>query len=259
MKKILVTGSNGQLGMSIQKICNEFAGLNFTFTTSKSLDITDIDQIQTLFKTKEFDYCINCAAYTNVEQAEKTPQKAFEVNVKGVKNLAEICLKKEVILIHISTDYIFDGKKETPYTVDDIPNPINEYGKSKLKGEQYIQDILKNFFIIRTSWLYSKEFGHNFYKTIIKKAKTQEALYITDDQKGCPTNTDNLAYFILNIIKFKSQDFGIHHFTDNEPMTWYDFAKKILNENQLLDNVKLEKAKNYRTFAARPKNSVLGI
>lgn len=257
MKKILVTGSSGQLGMSIKKIHKEFSNLEFTFTSSSDLDITEQKRVDNFFSLHHFDYCINCAAYTNVEQAEKTPEIAFKVNAQGVNYLTEACKNKNVILIHISTDYVFDGEKSEPYTIYDIPNPINEYGKSKLKGEQYIQEILSNSFIIRTSWLYSKEYGKNFYKTILEKAKTGQELYITDEQKGCPTNTNNLARFILDLIKSDCQTFGIYHFTDNEPMSWYDFAKKILKENELLDKVKLEKAQNYRTFAARPINSAL--
>ncbi|NAS31622.1 dTDP-4-dehydrorhamnose reductase [Flavobacteriaceae bacterium R38] len=257
MKSVLVTGSNGQLGKSIQKVYKKSAKFDFTFTTSKELDITNPELIQDFFKNSNFDYCINCAAYTNVEQAEKEPEKAFEVNAEGVRNLANVCKEKNIILIHISTDYVFDGEQIEPYAVNDVPNPINEYGKSKLKGEEYIQEILTAFFIIRTSWLYNKEFGKNFYKTIIEKAETEEVLYITDVQKGCPTNTENLALFILKLIVSNDTNFGIFHFTDHEVMTWYDFAKRILIENKMINKVKLEKVKNYRTFAARPKNSTL--
>ena len=257
MKKILVTGSDGQLGMSIQKMGKAYPEIDFYFTSSETLDITQKDQIEFFFEKNEIDYCINCAAYTNVEQAEKAPEKASAVNAIGVKKIAEVCKSYNTVLIHISTDYVFDGQSSVPYSINDIPNPINEYGKSKLKGEQYIQEILSNYFIIRTSWLYNKEYGKNFYRTILEKAQKGEELRITTGQTGCPTNTNNLAEFILNLIESKNRNFGIHHFTDKEAMTWYDFAKQILLENKLLDKTKLVKVKNYRTFAARPKNSVL--
>ncbi len=255
MKKILVTGSTGQLGMCIQKIRKDFSQIQFTFTTSKELDITNNALINKYFESNKFDYCINCAAYTNVDQAERKPEKAFAVNVEGVKNIAEACRDNNTNLIHISTDYVFDGKKQTPYTTNDIPNPINEYGRSKLKGELYIQEILKTYFIIRTSWLYS-EFGNNFYKTILEKSKTEKVLYITDEQIGSPTNANNLAQFIMKFIKSNNSFYGVYHFTDGEAMTWFDFAKKIVKENKL--NMEVI-AKNYATFAKRPKNSVLSL
>ncbi|MGB3144343.1 MAG: dTDP-4-dehydrorhamnose reductase [Maribacter sp.] len=256
MKRILVTGANGQLGQCLQKISSTYSELEFSFFNSKQLDITKANTVTTIFALKDFDYCINCAAYTNVEQAESTPEIAYMINASGVKNLALSCQDKNVVLIHISTDYVFDGEKNEPYTVEDIPNPINEYGKSKLLGENHIQEILHKFFIIRTSWLYS-EFGDNFYKTILKKAQKGESIFVTDNQIGSPTNANNLASYILNFISKKPYNYGIRHYTDRESMTWYEFAKKILSENNLVDKAKLVKDKNYRTFAKRPKNSVL--
>jgi dTDP-4-dehydrorhamnose reductase len=257
MRRILVTGANGQVGKCIQKIADNYSQFKFFFCGSKELDITNPQSIAKAFED-HFDYCINCAAYTNVEQAEKTPEPAFEINAEGTRNLVKACLKHETILIHISTDYVFDGKKESPYTTSDTTNPINEYGKSKLKGELYIQDILKRYFIVRTSWLYS-EFGNNFYKTILKKAKSGEDLEITDAQKGSPTNANNLASYIMELIAAQSDSYGIHHFTDGKAMSWYDFALDILREVGLEKEVKLDRAKNYRTFAARPAYSVLKI
>ncbi len=258
MIKVLVTGSEGQLGKSLQKISKEYSTAVFSFKDSKTLDITDLSAVNREMKIGGFHFCINCAAYTNVEQAEKTPDKAFEVNAEGARNIALACKENDVVLSHISTDYVFDGEKESPYTVDDIPNPINQYGKSKLRGEKDIQKVLKNYFIIRTSWLYS-EFGNNFYRTILEKAKFQDVLYITDQELGCPTDANNLAKHILELIASNSKNYGIHHYTDGIAMTWYEFAKKILLENGLEGKVHLEKAKNYRTFAQRPKNSVLDV
>lgn len=256
-RKVLVTGSNGQLGKTIHELFSKNKDkLEFTFLSKEELDITEEKNSRAFFKNNKFDYCINCAAYTNVEQAEKTPQIAHKVNAEAVKLLAKACNETSTTLIHISTDYVFDGKKTEPYTIKDIPNPINEYGKSKLLGEKYIQDILDKYFIVRTSWLYSKKYGNNFYRTILKKAKEGKKLYITDSQKGCPTNTENLSNYILNLIKGESKNYGIKHFCDEKAMTWYDFAEQILNEH-LYNNIKLVKVKNYRTFARRPKNSVL--
>ncbi|WP_298485363.1 dTDP-4-dehydrorhamnose reductase [uncultured Maribacter sp.] len=257
MKRILVTGANGQLGKSIQEVINNYPDYIFDFKTSKELDITNSNQVRDVFSSNKYNYCINCAAYTNVEQAEKKPDIAYLVNAKAVKNLAKTCAEYNTILLHISTDYVFDGEKKEPYTVDDIPNPINEYGKSKLEGEKYIQKILKEYFIIRTSWLYSKKNGKNFYKTILEKAKKGEDLNITDSQIGCPTDTNNLTNYIISLIIRNNQKFGIKHFTDNQVLTWYDFAKKILIDNNLEDRVSLKKVKNYCTFAKRPINSVL--
>ncbi|MFD1615862.1 dTDP-4-dehydrorhamnose reductase [Gelatiniphilus marinus] len=258
-KQVLVTGANGQLGKTINELfAKNEDKLEFTFISKAGLDITKASDLKLFFKNNNFDYCINCAAYTNVEQAEKTPEIAYKVNAEGVKYLAEACKETDTVLIHISTDYVFDGEKTEPYTTEDKPNPINEYGKSKLLGEQHVQDILERYFIIRTSWLYSKKHGHNFYKTILKKAKLGEDLYITDTQKGCPTNTENLAKYILRLIVSKSKDYGMKHFCDEKAMTWYDFANNILKEH-LYEHIKLVKAKNYRTFAQRPKQTILKI
>ncbi len=255
---ILVTGASGQLGKTIEELYSKNEdNLEFTFVSKENLDITKEGELFLYFKANKFDYCINCAAYTNVEQAEKTPEIAYNVNAEGVKYLAKACKETQTILIHISTDYVFDGEKSEPYLVSDIPNPINEYGKSKLLGEQYIQNTLRSHFIIRTSWLYSKKYGKNFYKSIIEKAHRGEDLFVTNEQIGCPTDAVNLAQFIYQIIINKNKNFEIYHFCDEKTMTWYDFAKEILIDNGLLVDIKLVKSNNYRTFAKRPKNSVL--
>jgi dTDP-4-dehydrorhamnose reductase len=257
MKRVLVTGSNGQLGLSIQDITSDYPDLEFIFKDRSKLDIAKKNQVKKVFDSGKFDYCINCAAYTNVEQAERTPEVAYKVNAEGVKNIAHACKEYHVILIHISTDYVFDGEKGTPYTIEDLPNPINVYGNSKWEGEKYIQEILNHYFIVRTSWLYHKKHGKNFYKTIVEKAKKGEIIKVTDGQVGCPTNAANLAQFILDIISHKESSFGIYHCTDEEAMTWHDFAKKIVEENSLLGHSKLVRDNNYRSFAQRPKKSIL--
>ena len=256
MTKILVTGAGGQLGKSIYEIRNEYPEISMEFKTANELDITDIKALNSAFKNNEFEYCINCAAYTDVEQAEKSSEPAYAVNAEGVKNLAFYCAQHNCVLIHISTDYVFDGESEIGYWPTDKPNPINEYGKSKLLGEQHIQNLLDQYFIIRTSWLYS-QFGQNFYTKIVEKAKSEDIIYVTDSQRGCPTKAAHLAQYILEIITDKKKNFGIHHFTDGEAMTWYDFAKRIVSELKLETKVVVDKTKNYPSYAARPRNSVL--
>ncbi|MCH7524246.1 MAG: dTDP-4-dehydrorhamnose reductase, partial [Bacteroidetes bacterium] len=207
--------------------------------------------------TNNFDYCINCAAFTNVEQAEKTPEIAFKINAKAVKHLAQICKVTNTILIHISTDYVFDGSKNEPYTELDIPNPINEYGKSKLLGEQYIQQILNNYFIIRTSWLYSKDFGHNFYRTITKKIKDKQKLKITTSQTGTPTNCTALSKFILFLIETHQKDFGVYHFSALGKATWYDFAIEISKQYKQASILPVTSLQVIESKVNRPQYSVL--
>lgn len=255
---ILVTGANGQLGLTIKELfANNDLGLDFTFVNKQQLDITNQDQVKTFFNKQQFDYCINCAAYTNVEQAEKTPEIAYKVNAEGVKNLALACKKSNTTLIHISTDYVFDGEKKEPYTTTDEPNPINEYGKSKLLGEQYVQALLEKYVIVRTSWLYSKKHGNNFYKVILEKAKNGEELHITDAQIGCPTDTERVAKYFVDSIVNKSLTSGIKHISDDKVMTWFEFAEQIVSENHLKNKTTLVKGSNYVTFAKRPIYSVL--
>ena len=256
MTRVLVTGASGQLGQSIQKLAKDYSQLTFHFTDRKTLDITNKETINIFFSNNQFDYCINCAAYTNVEQAEQDSKKAFAVNAEGVKNLALTCARHKCALIHISTDYVFDGKKENGYLPSDIPNPINEYGRSKLRGEQFLQEILEAYFIVRSSWLYS-ESGENFYTKILEKAKREKEIYVTDAQRGCPTHASNLARYLIDLISENKRNYGIYHFTDRAPMTWYEFALKIVNDNELKAEVKPATDDNYPTLADRPKNSVL--
>ncbi|QKX04710.1 dTDP-4-dehydrorhamnose reductase [Aquimarina sp. TRL1] len=255
-KTILVTGASGQLGNCIRLISDKYK-FNFLFKNSKELDITNKEKVVNFFEEHPIDFVINCAAYTNVEQAEKEPEKAFLINAEGTRNIAESCKKNKIVLIHISTDYVFGGKGTRPYLENDIPNPINEYGKSKLKGEEYIRELMDTYFIIRTSWLYS-QFGHNFFKTILKKSETEKKLTITTGEIGTPTNANDLANFILAIIKENRKEFGIYHYSNQGQASWYDFAKEIIKVSGKLDNIVLIKTDNYPTFAKRPKYSVLG-
>lgn len=255
--RILVTGANGQLGKTIKDLFSKDLNLNITFASKSNLDITNEAEVESFFNKQKFDYCINCAAYTNVEEAESNSEEAFKVNAKAVKNLAEKCKTNDVILIHISTDYVFDGEKQSPYTEEDKPNPINEYGKSKLAGERYIQEIKPNYFIIRASWLYSR-YGNNFLKSIIGKIQNQELLNITTSQKGTPTSCDDLTEFIFKLIKSKNSNFGIYHFSAKGETTWYDYAIQICKHFRDYDCNKIEPVEIYNAKARRPKYSVLG-
>ncbi|TYP76879.1 dTDP-4-dehydrorhamnose reductase [Aquimarina intermedia] len=255
-KKILVTGANGQLGQCIYDIRSKFETYELIFASSKELDITNDESLNSFFSNKRFEYIVNCAAYTNVDQAETEPDKAFLINAEGVKKLAMLCKAQNSKLIHISTDYVFDGTKGHPYTETDVPNPINVYGKSKLIGEQYIQEALTDFFIVRTSWLYSQH-GKNFYKTILDKSKTVKELTITTAETGTPTNANDLADFILYLIVKDVMEYGVYHFSNLGEATWFDFAKEILKKNNQLGLITLKSTDNYPTFAKRPAYSVL--
>jgi dTDP-4-dehydrorhamnose reductase len=256
IKTVLVTGASGQLGKCFQKLAVREEGIDWLFMDSSELDITSNRDLNNFFNRKGIDYCINCAAYTNVEKAESDQEKAFEINAEAVRNLAEICKKNHTTLIHFSTDYVFDGTAKAPYSETDHTNPINVYGASKLKGENYIKDVLTNYFIFRTSWLYS-EFGHNFFNTILKKVEEKATLNITTAQIGTPTNANHLAQLVLMLIKEKSTNFGLYHFSNSGETTWYGFANEILKVSENLNNVQLNKDNSYKTIAERPTYSVL--
>ena len=256
MKKILVTGANGQLGRCIKDVVADFPELEFIFVSKEELDIENANLLKDFFRKNSFSHCIHTAAYTNVEKAESEPENAFRINAEAVKNLAGICNENDVVLLHISTDYVFDGKKRSPYLETDITNPINVYGASKLKGEEYIQQICDKYFIFRTSWLYS-QYGHNFLKTILKYAEENKQLTITTEQTGTPTNANDLAKALLQVIVQDSADYGVYHYSNSGQTTWYGFAEEILRQTEKLKEAKLAKTNHYRTFAARPAYSVL--
>lgn len=256
MKTVLVTGASGQLGKCLQDLAGKEDNIDWLFMDSSTIDITSTQDISDCFNSKSIDYCINCAAYTNVEKAEQEQDKAFLINAEAVKNLAKICKANDVVLIHISTDYVFNGKVHTPYQENDPTDPINIYGASKLKGEEHIQEIMKNYFIIRTSWLYS-QYGHNFFKTILKKADEGAVLNITTAQEGTPTNANHLAAFILQLVTKNNSAYGLYHFSNEGQTTWYGFAKEILRISGNLSEVELNKDNSYKTIAQRPAYSVL--
>lgn len=255
-KKILITGSGGQLGKCLKKTSEKYPEVQFLFVSKNELNIEDYEEVERFFEKNQITHCINTAAYTQVEKAEQETEKAFAANSEAVKNLAEICKKYKVILFHISTDYVFDGKKTTPYTEDDLPNPINVYGASKLKGEEYIRKIWEKHFIFRTSWLYSR-FGNNFFTTVLKNAESGKEMTITTEQTGSPTNANDLAEILLHLAVHDNRDFGVYHFSNTGETTWYEFAKKIIELSGKQNSAKLAKTNHYRTFARRPGYSVL--
>jgi len=256
--EVLITGSNGQLGKTVFALHqgNNYKALNFTFTTKATLDISNQEQVDRYFKSNNFNYCINCAAYTAVDRAEEEKEEAFLINAIGARNLAEACKKYGVILIHISTDFVFDGSKNEPYSETDIPNPINVYGASKLQGERNIQSILENYFIIRTSWLYS-EFGNNFVKTMLRLGAEKEELHVVNDQIGSPTYAQDLVEVVLEITISGNKKFGLYHFSNKGAISWFEFAQAVFKLGQISIKLNSIQTKNYPTPARRPKNSVL--
>jgi dTDP-4-dehydrorhamnose reductase len=257
MINVLVTGGNGQLASSIKNLAHQYEGLHLIYTDYQELDICDLNQINGFFKThQKIDYCINCAAYTAVDQAETDVEKAFEINAQGPKNLALVCNAQDTILIHVSTDFVFDGDRSEPYTETDITTPISVYGASKLKGEIEIQKGLKKHFIIRTSWLYS-EHGTNFMKTMLRLAETRDEISVVSDQTGTPTYAGDLADVILKIISSKDKNFGLYHYSNEGVASWYDFAKEIFKVSKLKIKTNPIATEAYPTPAKRPVFSVM--
>jgi dTDP-4-dehydrorhamnose reductase len=253
--RVLVTGANGQLGKTIRGLSSDFTNsIDFVFVDKSELDITNSESLIFFFKASHFDYCINCAAYTNVDLAETETEKAININANAVKNLAINCKKQDIILIHVSTDYVFDGKKKSPYIESDATNPINFYGESKLLGEEYIREYLDHYFIIRTSWLYSK-FNKNFVKSIFNKLKENEELTIITSQKGTPTSCIDLSCFIFFLITNSIKSFGTYHFSARGETTWYGLALQISNYFNNSSNV--TPINDYPSKAQRPLYSVL--
>jgi dTDP-4-dehydrorhamnose reductase len=256
MIKVLITGSDGQLGSCFKSLSKTVSEIEFYFYNSSELDITNEEAINRLFSKIDFDYCINCAAYTQVDQAEKESELAHLINTKGPELLAKTCSFKGVTLIHISTDFVFDGTKKFPYTEVDHINPLGVYGASKLKGEQAISEYLKEYFIIRTSWLYS-QFGKNFVKTILSLSQERSRISVVDDQLGSPTFAMDLAEAIVWVIKSKSENYGLFHFSNSGVISWYDFASKIFEFKAIDIDLKPVKSMDFNTLAVRPSYSVL--
>lgn len=256
MKKILITGSNGQLGSELRKLSVNFPYLSFHFADIEELDITNTNSINLYFENNSYNYIINCAAYTAVDKAESEPDKALLINSEAVKHLSEIALRYKIKLIHISTDYVFDGTSCKPYTEEVQVCPVSQYGITKLEGEKQIEKSGCDAIIIRTSWLYSS-FGNNFVKTILKYSKEKPELKVVFDQIGTPTYAEDLASAILQIINSNKFETGIYHFSNEGVCSWYDFALEIVNAKNINCKITPILTSEYPTPAKRPHFSVL--
>ena len=254
MNKILVTGSNGQLGSEIKELSKSVKA-NFFFDI---LDITDQDALKSFIKRNEIDTIINCAAYTAVDKAQDDEASANRVNHLAVKYLAELSKENGIKLIHISTDYVFDGKSCKPYKEDDKTNPITVYGKTKLKGEKALQEVApKNSIIIRTSWVYSS-FGNNIVKSMLRYGREKDELRVVYDQVGAPTYARDLAKMILDIMaKIKNDEVEIYHYSNEGVLSWYDFAKEIMKMARIECDVEPIESFEYPLPASRPHYSIL--
>jgi dTDP-4-dehydrorhamnose reductase len=257
--KVLVTGCFGQLGSEIKVIANSFSNLNFLFHDVDTLDITSKTSLIDFFKVNKPNYIINCAAYTAVDKAESEIEKAYLINSTAVANLVEACKTTGSKIIHISTDYVFDGKKNTPYNEDDAVNPISLYGKSKLEGELQLKNY-RDVLIIRTAWLYST-FGNNIVKTIRKYGAERDVLKFIFDQVGSPTYAADLADAIIQIVDqcVKNPEMfipGIYHYSNEGACSWYDFASEVVAQSKLSCKVLPIEAYEYPTPATRPVYSV---
>jgi len=279
---VLVTGANGQLGQAIQSIVGNFPSIDFVFCASSELNITDKRNCETVFEKYKPNFCINAAAYTAVDKAESEPENAFAINVTGAQNLAEVCKTHDTILLHISTDFVFDAKfvdgiayydrelrlplkSEKGLTETDVPFPAGIYGLTKLQGEQAIQATYDKHFIIRTSWVYS-QFANNFMKTMLRLASERDSLSVVSDQIGTPTNAVDLAEALVKIITSCQTEpvrlsgvevFGIYNFSNEGQCSWYDFAAEIFRVNNISINLQPIPSSAYPTPAKRPAYSVL--
>ena len=259
MNNILVTGSNGQLGSELKKIFEYYDKFIFFFTDSNELDIRRYDEILDFVKINNINVIINCAAYTDVEKAENEKELANNINNIAVKLIAKICRENKIKLIHLSTDFVFDGLiSEGFYKEYHETNPCNIYGMTKLLGEKQIfSESPKNSIIIRTSWLYSS-FGNNFYKKIIELCEKMPEISVVSDHFGSPTNAHDLAKAILEIIpKIKNNQPEIYHYSNLGECSWYEFSKEIIKFNKLKNKIKPIGHKHYVQKAKRPNRSVL--
>ena len=268
--RILVLGKNGQLGRSIHKLVNTDTKIDnnqhsndFIFIDREGLDLSSESNIGHYFDSNDkFDIIINCAAYTQVDKAEQEVELANQINHLAVKQLASIANKQQAKLIHISTDYVFDGESDKPYTETDTPNPINVYGKTKLAGEKALQAVMPmNAIIIRTSWVYS-EYGNNFVSTMLRLGEERGEISVVNDQIGSPTYATDLAKIILHIIKTKEfKEMGqvaqIYHYSNKGKCSWHEFAKEIFKIVEVSCKVNPIATQQYPTPANRPMNTIM--
>jgi len=268
--RILVTGKNGQLGRSIQKTVNTDTKIgnnqspnDFIFVGREDIDLSSESSISNYFGNNDkFDLIINCAAFTQVDKAEQEAELANQINHLAVKQLASIASNQHARLIHISTDYVFDGESDKPYIETDTTNPINVYGRTKLSGEKALQKVMPlNAIIIRTSWVYS-EYGNNFVSTMLRLGREQDELSVVNDQMGSPTYATDLAGVILEIIRHKKfrdidQTTQIYNYSNEGEISWHEFAKEIFKLVEIDYKVSPITAQQYPTPAKRPRNTFM--
>ena len=255
-KTILVTGANGQLGREFQQLQKSYSSYNFIFLTKEQLSITNENAVNVFFKNKPIHYCINCAAYTAVDKAETEQETAMDVNATAVGYVAKACKNNNVKFIHISTDYVFNGKAISPYLENQQTDPVNFYGETKLEGETIALKENEETIIIRTAWVYSS-FRNNFVKTMMRLMEQRESIGVVNDQFGCPTYAADLANAIMQIITSNNFIAGIYHYSNKGKISWYDFAKEIslqINSHCIVNGIS---TKEFATPAARPSYSVL--
>lgn len=257
MKNILITGANGQLGLELKEASKSY-NHNYFFTDKDTLNITNYKGLKTFVLANEIEVIINCAGYTDVEGAEDNPSDAYQINAKALKKIAKLAKKREITLIHISTDYVHSGTKHRPYKESDDTNPQSVYGYSKLMGENYIkQENAKNSIIVRTSWLYSS-MGKNFVKTIRKHGIAKEFLDVVNDQISTPTYAKDLAHVILKKLIFANNPYcETYNYSNEGVASWYDFAKAIIEFSKIQCDIRPTCSKNFPTKAKRPHYSVL--
>src|ERR1700743_2352063 len=256
MNNIVVFGASGQLGQCLKSVAGTKGINTIYFPTESEADILNLDALEQVFNTYKPTWCINCAAYTAVDKAEDDTDLARKINKTGVENLSRLCLEYNATLIHTSTDFVFKGDKPTPLKEDDLAEPENVYGLTKLEGELEVIKSLKKYFILRTSWLYS-EYGNNFVKTMLRLGAEKDELKVIADQVGTPTYAMDLAACILNIIAAGSDTYGTYHYSDEGVASWYDFAKAIFDISGNTIKVRPIRTFEYPTRAVRPAYSVM--
>ena len=256
MKSVLVTGANGQLGVALRNLQDSFDGFDIFFTDVDTLDICDKAQIEAFVKSHCIDTIVNCAAYTAVDKAEDETELCMRINCDAVRYIGEVAASAGAKVIHVSTDYVFDGCALSPYREDGSTNPTSAYGASKLAGEQALLAVCTDSVIIRTAWLYS-ETGSNFVKTMLRLGKECDSLGVVADQKGTPTYAGDLANAIKAVLISEKFIPGIYHYTNEGICTWYDFAVKIFEIANIICDVKPLTTAEYPTRAKRPAYSVL--
>lgn len=251
-KKILITGANGMLGQDLCPILEQ-NGYEVIKTDVDTLDITDLSMVKSVLEDKKPDIVVHCAAYTNVDKAEEDLQTAQKINVTGTGNIAKVCADNDIILVYISTDYVFDGEEVKIHKPNDIPNPLNNYGLTKWQGEQEVRKYCRKYYIARTAWLYGIH-GKNFVETMISLADKPE-LKVVDDQIGCPTWTVELSNGILKLLQNRA--YGTYHLCGGGETSWYGFAKEVFNLTGLEVNLKPCATEEFPRPAKRPKYSVM--